>query len=404
MQSFYNSSSITRFIQNLVHNVPIPICNTVTVGDFIVEGQDYVFETNFIRCTKSGYLGGRMTFEYTPGQEGVKENIVDKATYFNLKPYEYGKIYNKETQNFISNSEYYDENLHNYFANFLRCLRNVKGIDLLPFFNLNTDNYISNYRITDEGLESYYNNSFKILKVPIKFNTTYTIAMDCSSEVRICPALFNGNIPLIFKQDSGRDLSLTDRLNASGNYVRYYSSMNFKEPVTYRVENTDTTATYGCKYFSQYEKDLVLLIQLPINHVSTITILEGDYTNTDSLHIINVEEAYRLHQTELNKQFCSNLSLMQFSTKSQYTFSDRMVEYLLWNVICPLDEIYNNVQFVQNLIPLNFRSFTPGVWNNYIRSQVYKFSMTQQKSNKLDMNGFVDKDTEKLLMSQLYNV
>ena len=182
--------------------------------------------------------------------------------------------------------------------------------------------------------------------------------------------------------------------------------MSFRSPVTYKVDNTSMTTTYGdpdCAYFQQYERDLCLLIQLPAINTSSIVILEGDYTNTNSKQVINNAEVWQLHDVELNRVFCSNLSLLQFSTHVNYVYSDRLIEYMLWNVICTHDKIYNNFEYVQELAPnLNPSNYVLGAWNNYMRSQLYTFSTSASKSKRLDLNGFVDKDTENLLMKQLF--
>lgn len=410
MQKYLNNSIMSKFIKNLLYNVPIPICDTVSHGDFIVEGHDYVYETNFIRCIKTGYIGGVVKQNITYNEDGSIKNIEETndkiAGWINLFPYEFGKVYNKLTHNYISKSAYYDYETHENLGEFLRCLRDVKGINLMPFYNMYSDEYVSNYKIVSTGLMEYYNNTFKLLKVPIKFNKTYTIAIDCPSEVWICPAYFKGNIPLMIKRSSGQDLDMTERLNEYNSYVKRYNSLSYSSPITFRVDNADTTSRYAdvdCTYFQTYEKDLVMLIQLPLYNVSTITILEGDYTKTESFNVINNAELHKMHESELNSVLCSNLSLLQFSTKDNYVYSDRIIEYLLWNVICSQETIVGNIEYVQNIAP-NFKPtvYTPGVWNRYMRYQLYKFCMQYKKSRKLDMNGFVDKDTEALLMNQIY--
>ena len=87
-----------------------------------------------------------------------------------------------------------------------------------------------------------------------------------------------------------------------------------------------------------------------------------------------------------------------------FVYSNRLIEYLLWNVINTHDTISENVELAQELLPyLNINSYTPGVWNNYLRSMLYDFSTSAKDTKNLDLNGFVDKDTEKLLMKQIFN-
>jgi len=475
MQKYFNNSIMSKFIKNLLKNTYLPICNTVHIGSFIIEGFIYVYETNVIKCTKTGYIGGKYTqpqiygtseildnfrfninsdghlIQTTANEEGelyqnysfsiedpgdlietdevlmerYNFNINDSgnliledsfeeyqdqtASYRVLRSYEFGQLYNKYTENYESNSGYYDMETHEYLGKFLRCLRDVKGIDLMPYYNMYSDNYITNFRISDDGFEEYYTNTFKILKVPIKYNQKYTIALDCPSEVWLCPALFNNEIPLVFKQDFEDDIAMTDVLHSYGDYIQNYSSTSFKSPIVFEVQNTSTGNNFSsslidCAYFQQYERNLCLLIQVPSSFNSSIVILEGEYSDTYSKKIVNNSEIWQLHDYELNKIFCSNLSLLQFNSRMNFVYSNRLIEYLLWNVINTHDVIYENVELVQELLPyLNADSYTPGVWNNYLRSMLYDFSTSAKGTKNLDLNGFVDKDTEKLLMKQIFN-
>ena len=69
-----------------------------------------------------------------------------------------------------------------------------------------------------------------------------------------------------------------------------------------------------------------------------------------------------------------------------------------------LDKIADlNIEVIQDLLPDAVgANSTVGVWNNYLRAKLYRFSTSQQDSKKLDLNGFLDKDTEKLLMKQVF--
>lgn len=392
------------------NNTPIEDHSTgCSISIYVPSGQtvvDYVMYPMIRKPTS--------TDEYVTYQEpyygivDIKESMIDRAEYYVIRAYDWGTLYNKYSRNYTPNSNYYDNGVHEYLGEFLRSLRDVKGIDLMPFYNMYSNNYISNYNINQDGIEEYYNNTYKILKVHARFNKKYTIAIDCPSEVWICPAFFVNNTPIFISSSDGRyNVDLSSRLNSYGNYAKNYSSLSFVNPVLYEIGNVKTTSTYSeeedCAYFKQYERNLVLLIQLPIDNISSVVILEGDYTNTESSKVISNDEIWRLHETELNKVLCSNLSLLQFSTKENYVYSDRIIEYLLWNVITSQETISNNVEYIQNLsVNLDPSQYIPGVWNNYTRSKMFNFSLNQKKSKKLDMNGFIDKDTEKFLINQIF--
>ena len=56
-------------------------------------------------------------------------------------------------------------------------------IDLLPFYNCYTGDTIDTVYINEGKVYEKKISQYKILKVPIKFNTNYTIAIDCPSKV-----------------------------------------------------------------------------------------------------------------------------------------------------------------------------------------------------------------------------
>lgn len=405
---------MSKFIKNLLYKTYIPICKTVKLGDFLLAGWDYVYETNWIKCTKTGYLGGKYTqdivYDSNNNIESITEKNVDYASYIRIAPYEFGRLYNKLTQNYISKYGYYDVETHEYLGDFLRAIRDIKGINLMPFYNLYTDEFITNYRISEDGLDPYLTDSFKILKVPIKFNQKYTIALDCPSEVWVCPAFFRKDTPLTTKRQSGNEVSYTNLLNEYGNYIKNYSSMSFRVPILFEVQNTSLGTTYksnvddsDAEYFQQYERDLCLLIQIPSDNKSSVVILEGDYTTISQEYIVNRNEVYKLHDSEISDFLISNLSLLQFNTKENYVYSDRFIEYLLWNVITSQEEIVQNIELVQDLTPSARYGHTIfGIWDKALRFKVYDFSTQSSGTKNIDLNGFVDKDTEKLLMKQLF--
>ena len=95
---------------------------------------------------------------------------------------------------------------------------------------------------------------------------------------------------------------------------------------------------------------------------------------------------------------------MQFSTKDNYVYSDRIVEYMLWNVITSHESIVGNVEYIQDLIPNIYSTKNNyGIWNNQLRSRIFDFSINNKKTKRLDLNGFVDKDTEQLLLNQYFS-
>ena len=123
--------------------------------------------------------------------------------------------------------------------------------------------------------------------------------------------------------------------------------------------------------------------------------LEGDYTNVHSNNIYSVEDIESLSDLELSNIMTSDLSLLQMSDGVTYPFADRLIEYLLLNVITTRDPITKNIKRIQDV----FTNYTgvPEVWDNNVRSNVYLEFQKSDLIEHLDLNGFVDIDTERLI-------
>lgn len=102
------------------------------------------------------------------------------------------------------------------------------------------------------------------------------------------------------------------------------------------------------------------------------------------------------------------LQLLRANTQESYPFADRLIEYLLGNVIDNNDTIKNNVLRAQAIIKDNNMSMkfnVPGAWDAKMRPILYDFMQTEYQNNKTgtllntfeinhDILGYVDKDVE----------
>ena len=104
--------------------------------------------------------------------------------------------------------------------------------------------------------------------IPIKFNTSYTIAIECPTDV-LMRAVIYGPTGLT-RISSSSEKSFTDLLTDSG---RFYPNLQFDEPVLYKITSPSLEVL-------KRERYLYLIIQLPVENNSSITVLEGDYTET----------------------------------------------------------------------------------------------------------------------------
>lgn len=376
-QKFFTSTIQGRFIKALLHNTYLPIYNTISYGDYVIKDFIYIYKKTLLKCEKSGIFG-----------ETAKLNTVSH--------YDFGEKYIKFTEKFQSSYQYYDSKTHEWLGKYLRCYRDIYDIDLMPFYNCFSNTYIPNVVIRDDGIITTVTKDYKVVQIPIKFNKKYTIALDCSSDVMIAPAVLRSG-DFVTVTTSTAEINLTNRLCEIN--IKRLNNLTFKNPFVYEVLNRDSS-TEG--FYQKYEKDLYLLIQIPQNNYSSIVVLEGDFSNSHNNvnKVINAEELEQLSIKQLNELFIGNLSLLQLSDGNAYPFADRLIEYLLWNTITHLDEIGNNIERVQEYsksFDIN-AEFIPGVWDNYLRYLIYLNYSKDKKSKHLDINGYVDKDVEKFLL------
>lgn len=431
-QKFYESTIECKFIKSLLYNVNLPLLNTVSSGDLMIEGMSYVYGNDIIKCTKSGYLTKEVIkcSKTLPCSEnllvGSVRSDVNNAEYTITQPFDFTRYYPQLTERYVPKTSYYDNQTHRFLGNYLRCYRDLYNIDLMPFYNCYNYEIFDDFYLTDtkDGWINEPNSAVKILAVPVKFNKTYTIAVDSSSKV-ICKMVFHNRFGMLKKTNtSGSTTYLTNSIHDDSLTINYYkgdiedgnfenslmvserlvdpkvwsfNSTSFSKPFTVRIENNDLE-------FQKMEKYLYLAIQVSASNNSSIVVLEGDYSN-NSKKIISVDAIDDMKKSELNKIFISDLSLLRLNTKTIYAFSNRLIEYLLLNVITNRETVRNNIGIVQDKI--HFKDLVPwalyDAWDDKLRYELFNKYMSDEFTNKLDINGFVDKDMANYLNKLNHN-
>lgn len=106
----------------------------------IIRGLTYITPNYIVKCNKSseGYIIENGKIKYTP--KSVNDTYLDEndnsQPYFEIiEPYIRGKFYKGITTNFVSNSSLYDAKTHYYLGEYLRMIRDLDGINLMPYYN-----------------------------------------------------------------------------------------------------------------------------------------------------------------------------------------------------------------------------------------------------------------------------
>ncbi len=164
------------------------------------------------------------------------------------------------------------------------------------------------------------------------------------------------------------------------------------------------------------EKYYMLAIQLPKDLQSSIVILEGDYrknkfinTNNNVNSLIQIESDYSIN-IKNNNYYLSVPGLTRVAGKTSFAFSNRLIEYLLLNVIDKNDKISENIERIQTYLStykskqlfgnvFNLTSSNKGIWTPALRYTVYNNVTKNYKIPKrIDINGYVDKDSESIVL------
>ena len=392
-QVFNQETNTSSFIKALLSKSNIPMIDFIDIGSKVIKNNLYIHDGMIVKAKETETL--------------TADNI--NGILIKIKPYSFGDKVNGITTSFTSPISYYDSDTHKYLGEYLRAIKGYYGLNLLPFYNCFNNKYSSDFYLTSTGNQLKLNieatpDRYKILLVPVKFNRTYTIAIDSQESVIITP-LFYGNKGLA----SGTVITdLADELLVKG---KTYDSLSFKSPVTFDTNEFDTDKMDS--YYS-YEKFLYLAIQLSESVSSNIVVLEGDYTHTDiwDKQVNNLDPNTKDY---LDNILISPLSLLQMPGSEVIAFSDRLIEYLTQNVITDVDDISENITRTQaycsSIICKQKNGsqytlpYTKGIWDDSLRLFIYDL-MKQAKNNLhtpltatgyLDITGFVDKDSETII-------
>lgn len=380
----------------------------------------------------------------------IKENIrfYENGNYINAydhfftiyQPYVFGKDYAGITTRYVSDSDTYDSKTHTYLGQYLRTYKAVYDINLMPFYNLFSNEYAINLDIKHDyqikqapfhRLINKTNTNYKYFSIPINFCQEYTIALDSLTPVSLTP-IFIGKkgcleeptnllwkmLNVLNSEDFGIHKADHDILVSRNNYYKDETSFSkpfvFQSPCIVGARESENAASSEIDQSTllAYEKYLRLIIKVPISNSSSLVVLEGNYSNTshfadkiistsekDISQYQSYQERYSNFNEYLNEKLISNLSLLRINDTNNYAFCGRLFEYLVNNVISNAEQFESNIMKVQKYL----NQTQSGIWQPRLRTYTYKavnnYADVRNLQTVWDANGFIDKDSEKLLAS-----
>lgn len=356
--------------------------------------------------------------------EGPKSSL--DSSYFELiSPYVPGERYNNITTSYKSNSAIYDPTTHYYLGQYLRMIRDIDGIDLMPFYNCYSGEMSDKIRIVEDIIISNNDkkDGYNTYIVPIKFSKNYTIYFNAAVPFKIMPAYYNGFQVWPVLSERGEALKSTTVNYCSNTQPFVYNELSFQAGKFRDPSNS------AAKLIEDY---LVLLIQVPESIKSNLTVLEENFdpylhsSGFNALKINNnpyqntlpeisiyannfdaVKENGSIDAFTLNKLYKPVSDLPLLSGSTSYAFDNTLIQYLLQNVITSNEKIRDNILRLQECMSsskakkllgeTNYYSidYSKDIWDANLRAYIYNL-ITQKSTTPLhlNVNGFVDKDAE----------
>ena len=246
IQAFNKVTTTSNFIKNLLISTYLPLIRTVRDYDYIIADRLYIYKCNIIKCIKSGYI-----------VTGIKNSAWNEevASFRTIGEYYFGEKNGKLCTNYISNSEGYDSLTHERLGKYLRNLRDMYDLNLMPLYNCFSNEQFQQHHISSKGVEKTFTDfNTKLYKIPIRFNTDYTICMENLGITTFAPAFIkNNNLIKLNNTRFGNDVDATNKyikLHRT-DVVQNRANLRFKDPITLRFNNKPET-----KRVSYYEKSL----------------------------------------------------------------------------------------------------------------------------------------------------
>lgn len=173
MHTFEENSLVVTYIKELLHNFNLPMLDVYTDESKLYENKVYIKGTKIVKYLEDGFK--------------------------TLDNYEYNRPMLNRTTNLTINSSSYDIATHRYLGNYLRFIRDYHGLDLMGMYNCfdytEPSKLVRSIKISDthtlqlNSLESNYT----YYMVPVKFNKTYTVAIDSSVPYEMMCVIYTNN-------------------------------------------------------------------------------------------------------------------------------------------------------------------------------------------------------------------
>lgn len=450
MLQFNNNHIFTGYLKQFLSSFNLPTCRIYTTefekfftehgyeDPRVIESHLPIINSeasaNIRPATGITYLKDGTTQQYfwdiNASNSGVKYWKSIKVLHYNGN-----KIFGL-TKNLKNPTTLYNYQTHEYLGDYLRFLRDYEGINLMSMYNCFSNRLCNNIKITlnwtkivnelnsvtgkEENVEktikkavfNSYDTNYKIYMLPVKLFENYTIAIDCYHGIELFCGLYNEKLDTSAKAlDLMKKTYVKEPKTLFGQPfiydkldVKYWNSENDNEII-------EDTTKFIRSELAVKESELKLFIKVPTTNTSSVVVLAGDYRNfNDSLYTVSEKNGWQyvtnstIANFETKKTYkystlpdlnsrefkpISKLQLLALNTGISYPFADRLIEYLIANVILPNDQTPDNIKRVQKVMEDCGYSFQiDGVWEPKMQMILYdylmnggKFTIATEKDN-----------------------
>lgn len=352
----------------------------------------------------------------------------------------------------------YDAQTHQYLGDFLRFLRDYHKLDLMSLYNCFTNKLVDSIKLdlikspnmpalaSVGGAKEPFarfnaaDSRYKLYAIPVKMFKKYTIAVDSASGYQLCCTLYDTPTKAI--QQAGASAQTFPQnfaqTIAQATYAKQGASF-FKNPFVYsgaaliksslkkviereldenkemsteqKEAETEIRLNKWLAYIANMQRHFCLILKLPANTSSSITILQGDYSCYNDAYLTRNLVTQNL-EIKRNAVVCNAgqyeeaiqafkpigpLQLLQANTGISYPFADRLFEYLTGQAITNHENIADNVKRIQATLTLRPNIDHAGVWEDKYRVMFYNY-MQKYAPGMFDVLGYVDKDVQHLFV------
>lgn len=153
------------------------------------------------------------------------------------------------THRFIVKDNIYDSYTHESLGEYLRFMKYLLKIDLMPLYNCFSGRICNKFTLADDD-RYLLDDSHKLYMMPIRPEQKYTIAIDSDSKIEIFCAEYSPNAKAA--------ATLMER--------KAFPSAAFAHPIVYETLEAEKPEA------------LMLFISVAASNSSALTVLEGDYS------------------------------------------------------------------------------------------------------------------------------